>query len=118
MQSHEVRRTGLGGGAGDDTDNLPPAIRGDVVLKHAVSQALVIGGPKKNQYYDRSESNRKMQEFEGELLRMANSDENLYRTEFTKFGEDLPYYNPGGALWSAQHAVMAGGSSGGGGYDL
>jgi len=102
----------------NDTDNLPPAIRGDVILKHAISQALVIGGPKKNQFYDQTESAKKMREFEGELLRMANADENLYRTEVTKFGEDLPYYNPGGALFNATHAYMASGSGGGGGYDL
>jgi hypothetical protein len=47
---------------------------------------------------------------------MANADENLYRTEVTKYGEDLPYYNPGGALFAAQHAVAAGGM--GGGYEL
>jgi hypothetical protein len=76
---------------------------------------LVIGGPKKNAYYDSGESRIKKAEFEGELLRLANSDENLYRTEVVKFGEDLPYYNPGGAYWNATHAVASGG---GWGYDL
>jgi hypothetical protein len=103
----------------EDEDNLPPYMRLDIVAKDCIAEALVIGGPKNNRYYDAAESGRKRQEFEGELLRLANADENLYRTEVTKFGEDLPYYNPGGALWNAQHAVMAGaGSSGSGGYDL
>ncbi len=100
---------------GDD-DNLPPLIRGDVLIKHTIAQALVIGGPKKNNYYDPQTARSKMAEFEGELLHMANADENLYRTEVVKDGEDMPYYNPGGAFWSATHACMAGGS--GGGYQL
>jgi hypothetical protein len=99
----------------NDSDNLPAYIRGDVLIKHAISNALVIGGPKKNPYYDLNMCRSKMAEFEGELLRMAYADENLYRTEVTKFGEDLPYFDPGGSLWSAQHAVSAGG---GGGYEL
>lgn len=101
----------------NDNDNLPPAIRGDVVLKHAVANALVIGGPKKNQFYDAAESDRKRAEFEGELLRMANSDENLYRTEVTKYGEDMPYFASGGAYFNATHAVGIGGGFGGG-YSL
>lgn len=101
----------------NDNDNLPPAIRGDVILKHAVAQALVIGGPRNNKYYDAAESARKMQEFEGELLRMAYSDENLYRTELTKFGEDFPYFQTGGAMWDATHSSMAGAGAFGG-YEL
>jgi hypothetical protein len=101
-----------------DTDNLPPYIRGDIIIKDVIADALVIGGPKNNRFYDPQESRNKRQEYEGELLQMARADENLYRTEFTKFGEDLPYYNPGGALYNASHAYMASGSGGGGGYEL
>lgn len=99
----------------DDSDNLPPYMRLDVVAKDCIGEALVIGGPKKNAYYDAAESRNKKSEFEGELLRLANADENLYRTEMVKFGEDLPYFNPGGAYWNATHAVA---SSGGGGYEI
>lgn len=99
-----------------DMDNLPPFIRGDVLLKYAISEALVIGGPKHNEYYDPNESTRQRKYFEGELQQMSNADENLYRTEYVKMGEDLPYFTGGGALWSAQHAVAAYGS--GGGYGL
>jgi hypothetical protein len=98
----------------NDTDNLPPYMRLDVIADDVIAEALVIGGPKKNQYYDAAESMRKRQRFEGELLRLANADENLYRTEVTKFGEDLPYYQPGGNYYTATHALAAGG----GGYDL
>jgi hypothetical protein len=97
----------------NDTDNFPPYIRGDVIILDVIADALVIGGPKNNKYYDPAESGRKRQMYEGELLRMANADENLYRTEVTQFGEDMPYYQTGGAYWSAVHAV-----SSGGGYDL
>lgn len=99
-----------------DSDNLPPYMRLDIVAKDVIAEALVIGGPKNNKYYDRAESQGKRGEFESELLRLANADENLYRTEVTLFGEDLPYYSPGGALWNASHLVAAGGSLGG--YDL
>jgi hypothetical protein len=104
----------------NDTDNLPPYMRLDIIADDVIAEALVIGGPKKNEYYDAAESMRKRQRFEGELLRAANMDENLYRTEVTKWGEDLPYYNPGGALFSATHALSAGGYgyAGSGGYDL
>ena len=100
----------------NDEDNLPPYMRLDIVAKDCIGEALVIGGPKKNAYYDAGESRVKKAEFEGELLRLANSDENLYRTEVVKFGEDLPYFNPGGAYWAATHAIASGG--GGMGYEL
>lgn len=93
-----------------DSDNLPPYVRLDVVAKDVIADALVIGGPNTNKYYDANESNKKRAEFEGEVLRMANADENLYRTEVTKFGEDMPYFQNGGAYWTATHAVMAGDS--------
>jgi hypothetical protein len=91
----------------NDTDNLPPYIRLDIVAKDAIAEALVIGGPKNNKYYDAGESRNKRAEFEGELLRLANADENLYRTEVTRFGEDMPYYQSGGAFWEATHGVGA-----------
>lgn len=91
----------------NDTDPFPAYFRGDIIIKDAIADALVIGGPKNNKYYDAAESMRKRQDFEGELLRMANADENLYRTEVTKFGEDMPYYSTGGAFWNAVHGVGA-----------
>lgn len=98
----------------NDSDQFPAYFRGDIIVKDAIADALVIGGPKNNRFYDPGESQRKRAEFESEALRMANADENLYRTEVTKFGEDMPYYQTGGALWNAQHAigVDAGGSWG------
>jgi hypothetical protein len=46
---------------------------------------------------------------------MEVADENLYRQNVSLLGEDMPYYQPGGALFDASHAVMA--SAGAGGYD-
>lgn len=96
----------------NDDDCLPAYIRGDVLLKDAIAEALIWRGPKHNSYYDAQQSGIKRQEFENELLQMMNADENLYRTQVMYEGEDLPYYQGGGATWDAQHAVMAGG----GGY--
>ena len=97
----------------NDNDSLPPYIRTDIIVKEGISRALVFGGPKKNQYYDAGESQRKHAEFEVELNHMANADENLYRTNLITKEESFPYYEPGGAFWGAQHAVMASDSDGG-----
>lgn len=97
-----------------DTDSLPPYIRCDVVVKEAISWALMYK-PKENPGYDPQTAlvlaDRFHKEFESDLLDMANADENLYRTSATIQGEDLPFYTPGGALWDAQHAVMSGGGA-------
>lgn len=98
----------------NDSDPFPAYFRSDIIIKDAIAEALTIGGPRNNKYYDPGESRNKRQDFEGELLRMANADENLYRTEVTRFGEDMPYYQTGGAFWSAVHGVGAAGP----GYEL
>jgi len=98
----------------NDSDALPPYIRADVVIKHAIAEALIWRGPRQNPYYDAAESARKRADFEAELLKMADNDENLYRTNLIYPGEGLPYYTPGGGLWDAMHPIMAGG---GGGWD-
>ena len=103
----------------DDNDSLPPYIRCDVVIKEAMCWALRYR-PKENPGYDPqtalSLASTYHQEYEGLLLEMMNEDENLYRTSSTIQGEDLPYYTPGGSLWSAMHACMAADSSGGDGW--
>ena len=94
-----------------DTDSLPPYIRTDVIVKDAIAKAILMS--------DRPDritmAAMFMKEFEEEVGNMAQADENLYLIDFTKFGEDLPYYNPGGALWDAQHAVMGNNAAYGGG---
>lgn len=93
----------------NDLDPLPPYIRGDIVIKHAIAQALTWRGPKLNPYYNPQRASTLMAEFESELLQMANADENLYRTQMTYPGDEFPYYSPGGAMFEALHAVSAGG---------
>jgi hypothetical protein len=96
----------------NDSDSLPPYIRTDVVVKDAIAKALLMS--------DRPDRMQMAQaftaEFEGELQNMANADENLYRINVTKFGEDYPYYYPGGSLWDASHSVMANSSAYGDGW--
>ena len=96
----------------NDSDTLPPYIRCDIVVKDAIAQALVWRGPKKNPYYDANTANKFTAEFEGELLHMEMADENLYRQNLALMGEDVPQFQPGGALWDAQHAVAARGETG------
>jgi hypothetical protein len=88
-----------------DTDSFPPYIRSDVITKYAIAQALVIGGPKHNEYYDAAESQRKMAEFEAGVSEIMIADENLYRKNMSLEWEDWPEFDPGGALFSATHAV-------------
>ena len=98
----------------NDNDSLPPYIRCDVVIKEAMAWALRYK-PKENPGYDPQTAIALAREFHQEhlalLAEMMNEDENLYRTSSTIQGEDLPFYTPGGALWSAQHAVMSGGAA-------
>lgn len=95
----------------NDTDSLPPYIRCDVVIKAGIARALRYR-PKENPGYDPATALEVARDFDRQhlagLLTMANEDENLYRTSSTIPGEDLPYYQPQGALWGAMHAVMAG----------
>lgn len=96
----------------NDEDSLPPYIRADVIVKEAQCWALRYR-PKENPGYDPqtalSLAREFHQEHQGLLLDMANNDENLYRTSAEIRGEGLPYWSPGGSMWDAQHAVMAGG---------
>ena len=72
--------------------------------------------PKQNPGYDPQTALAVAADFDRQyqvtLLDMANADENLYRTSATIPGEDLPFYTPGGALWSAEHACMNGSAGG------
>ena len=91
----------------NDLDNPPPFIRGDIIAKYGVAQALVWRGPKKNPYYNFERSQYLMKEFNTELEWMARADENLYRQDVSWSSEQLPMFNPGGAYWDATHAAPA-----------
>lgn len=91
----------------NDSDNLPPFIRGDIVVKYAIAEALVWRGPKKNPYYNLERSISLKREFNDEIERMTRADENLYRQDVEWQSEKLPYFNPGGAYWDATHSSPA-----------
>lgn len=96
----------------NDTDSLPPYIRCDLVVKKGCAWALRYK-PKDNPGYDPQTALAVAADFDRQyaagLITMYDTDENLYRTSATIPGEDLPEGPPGGSLWAAQHAVMAGG---------
>lgn len=91
----------------NDLDNLPPFVRGDIVVKWAIAEALVWRGPKKNPYYNLQRSIELKKEFNAELESMSRADENLYRQNIEWSSEKLPLFNPGGAYWDATHAAPA-----------
>lgn len=105
-----------------DKDNLPPYIRGDIVIKHGIADALR-WRPKSNPHYSESVAlqiaGEKMKEFESELLHMEWADEQVYRQDAIAPFERYPYFQPGGAILAAISPMMAGdGGSmiGGGGW--
>ena len=91
----------------NDLDNPPPFIRGDILAKYGIAQALVWRGPKKNPYYNFERHKQLMGEFNSELDYMARADENLYRQNIEWQSESLPMFNPGGAYFDAVTASPA-----------
>jgi hypothetical protein len=100
----------------DDEDSLPPYIRCDVLVNFGIGDALVIGGPKRNQYYDPATAQQKRGEAETELQNMITTDENLYRQDIKNKWEEMPMapFGGGGAYYNINHGVRA---SDGGGWD-
>lgn len=104
-----------------DTDNFPAYIRGDIVLNHAISTALMYR-PKSNPHYSESMclqlSAQKMKLFEGELLQAERADENLFRQDVLTWAESMPMVSldpingqivGGGGMLAAMSPVDAGG---------
>jgi hypothetical protein len=94
----------------NDWDSLPPYIRCDIVVKFLKAEAKVTGGPKRNLYYDSAESNRLRGDAEAELVRMALTDETLYRQNLIHEIESIrmaptPFELTAG--FGINHAVMA-----------
>ena len=105
----------------NDTDTLPSYIRTDVVVMAGIVEALRYR-TKDNPYYSESVAlsiaDAKMKEFESELFRMDQADENLNRLDVIAPFERYPYYQPGGAILAAISPMMAGDAGGGiGGED-
>lgn len=98
-----------------DQDSLPPTIRCDIVVAHAISDALryrTKDNPRYSENIAVAIAETKLQEFEGELLMLDRQDENLYRQDVTTPFERFPYYRPGGAVLDAISPVMGGGDLG------
>jgi hypothetical protein len=78
----------------NDSDSLPPFIRCDVVVAHAIADALRYR-TKDNPYYSEAVAlqiaSEKLKEFEGEALRMEQADENLWRQDLETNEEAFPY---------------------------
>lgn len=93
----------------EDTDNLPAAIRTDIVTKFAIAEAKVDKGPKMNRYYDAMDANRLRQEAEMELNWLAQSDENLLRQNILYDWESVRMAPEPGldSNWSINHGVQA-----------
>ena len=93
----------------DDTDQLPPYIRADVVILKGIAWALR-HKPKINPFYSEMVAVNLAREYDQKFLvaieEMWNADENLYRTSSTIEYEDYPDFMPGGMMWAAMHAVL------------
>lgn len=94
----------------NDSDSLAPYIRTDIITKLAIGEALVYRGPKMNKYYDAGESQRKKAEAEVELVKLALTDETLYRQSLIFEIEQVrmaptPYEIIGG--WAINRGVAA-----------
>lgn len=94
----------------NDSDSLPPYIRTDIVVKLLKAEAKVTGGPRQNKYYDSQESNRLRSDAESELIRMAMTDENLYRQNLIYEMESMRMAPMPGmdSSWAINHGVSAG----------
>jgi len=102
----------------DDDDSLPPFIRCDVIVAHAIADVLRYR-PRDNPYYSEAVAlqiaREKLTEFEREAVIMEGADENLWRQDLVRAEESFPFLDPrsgarpGGAMLAAMSPVMAGG---------
>jgi len=94
----------------NDSDNLPPYIRADIVKAKAIADVLLYR-PKANPNYSEATcvtiAQEKLKEFERELQWAEQMDENLWRQNVVMFAEQFPYIDPytgaipGGAFLAA-----------------
>jgi hypothetical protein len=97
----------------NDLDTLPPAIRCDIVKAHAIADVLryrTKDNPNYSEAVALQIAKEKIQEFEFEIQRAGEMDENLNRMDYVADYENFPIYNPGGAFWNVIHAVGSDGS--------
>ena len=104
----------------NDSDNVPPYMRCDVIKLKALSEALMFS-PRTNPNYSEATcltlAGQYLKQFEYEIEKAAQADENAYRTDIVTQWETLPYpaLDPatgsimGGSYMAAMYPVMAGG---------
>ena len=104
----------------NDSDQLPPYIRADVVKQKAIADVLMYR-PKANVAYSESVAvtiaEAKRKEFEAGLFSAAQADEALFRQDIVLVQEQMPYAQLdwgsgmllGGGYMAAMTAQMAGG---------
>lgn len=86
----------------DDQDAPYPYIRTDILVKVAIANALLFGGPKKNQYYDQFTAEYKTKEAMGDLMQMEMEDDEQDPKDL-QWDTDYPLSSHG-ANWLASHA--------------
>lgn len=84
-----------------DADFPAAFVRSDVIIKGALSEALLYRG-KTSRYYDPNTAAIKAREFRGEIEMMKNTDNNLYQRDYQweYAGKGFSEY---GSLWSQNH---------------
>jgi hypothetical protein len=91
-----------------DTDAPVAWLRSDIIVMGAVADALVIGGPKKNDYYDATTAMAKEKMFNDEIGKAEMADNDLDQTDVMwDFGDDFNGNNVDGdgTAWGQSHDV-------------
>ena len=91
----------------NDNDSIVSWLRADIIVGRAVARALVHEGPKKNPYYDAQESQRLVGEFNAEIERMEQADNDMDQQDVTwdyGFEDGRIGFGPG-STWNQMHDV-------------
>jgi hypothetical protein len=89
----------------NDTDSPVLFLRSDVLVLLTIADALVWKG-KQNKYYDPTTAGLKLQQAEGELIKMERNDDSMYQQDTTwSYGLEWGYAVGQGSLFGQNHAV-------------
>lgn len=87
----------------DDAQKPYPFIRTDILVKLAISQALIIKGPKQNRYYDPQSAAWKLREAQYDLENMEKMDDSHYPTDLQWDYHQAPF-STHGSQWLQNHS--------------
>ena len=87
----------------DDAQKPYPFIRTDILVKMAISQALLNKGPKQNRYYDMATAQFKLREAQYDLENMEKMDDSQQPFDL-QFSHDAFPWSHHGSTWLAQHS--------------